>query len=396
MKRSAWIVGSGLAGATAAYEFSRNGINTTVFEQSPRWGGLVRSSTLNGVIYEPHGSHIFHTDDREVWDLVNNLIPYWAYEHSVLTVVRNQRLQWPIQTAEISEVYGGRVARELEIKILGARQSEAGHHTLDFESWCRQMMPIEIFEDFVRPYTEKQWGRPAKELSADFAPRRIQLRSDGDKRLFRDQYQGYPDATQGASYELQLRRMLEASEVRLSTPVTLDSLLGEIARLGDAGPDFLVVTAALDEFCGFAYGPLEWRGQRFVKKFRSDVEFAQEAMVVNWPSRDVPWIRTHEAKHASRQDVRGTVIVTEFPGEHQRAYPVPRSDGSGRALNERYVKLVQERVGPDGPRLAIIGRLAEYAYLDQDEVIRHALDGVRQLLGDPKPNSPSGALGPTG
>lgn len=401
----AWIVGGGLAGITSALEFHRHGVPSHIFEARQDWGGLARSAVWTGegddpVVYEPHGSHIFHSDDEEVWDLFNEHTPFNDYRHSVLTKVRGELFTWPIQLDEIQKAYPHHVASELVAK---ADLSQPGKYVtkdddgnevpyldagvMNFEEWCLRIMPLEVYEDFVAPYTEKQWGRAPATLAATFAPKRVQVRTDGDKRLFRDRHQGFPDATRDGSWENLLSSMLRASEARTHArwKMTLARMRDELGRHPAAWrPDFVVLTCPLDDFCRNEFGKLEWRGLTFSHQYLEPKSgYAQEAMVVNYPGKDFPFIRTHETKRASGQHCNGTIVTTEFTGGPGRYYPVPGADGKNREKNSRYAEYVIEEIEKLGPRCLITGRLATYRYQDTDEVARDALDAVREAVGVP-------------
>lgn len=387
---NAWIVGGGLAGCVLAHEFNQHGIPSHIFERNNTWGGLLRNhvwadkASDDPVVYEPHGSHIVHTDDEEVWNLFTSHTPFNNYEHSVLTMVRGEQLTWPIQIDEIERVYGGQIAKELR----GQEQNTSIPNwpvdptTMNFESWCLSIMPQEVYDDFVAPYTEKQWGRHPSKLAASFAPKRVQVRTDGDKRLFKDAYQGFPDAAQGGSYDQMLKGLLGNTQVHTRWKMNLDRICDELQRHPAAWrPDFVAITAPLDDFCRNEYGKLDWRGLTFSHKYVDTPRgYAQDAMVVNWPGKDFPFIRTHETKHASGQKCRGTVLTTEFPGGPGKYYPVPRADGRNKILNERYAKLITKTIEKLGPKVILTGRLATYKYLDTDEVAREAMDSVRQYM----------------
>ena len=391
---NAWIVGGGLAGAVCAHEFRQHGVPSHIFEKQAKWGGLLRSDTMEGVVYEPHGTHVVHTDDKEVWDLFNEHTPFNDYEHSVLTMVRGELLTWPIQLDEIKQVYPRHVSKELEaladFQTPGKYNYRDGSSTvadpekMDFQTWCLRIMPKEVYEDFVAPYTEKQWGKHPSKLAASFAPKRVQVRTDGDKRLFKDEYQGFPDATQGGSYDMLLHGLIGNAHVHTRWKMTLDRLCAELERHPSAWrPDYVVITAPLDDFCGNELGKMEWRGLTFSHKYSEPMGdgFQQEATVVNWPGKDFPFIRTHETKHASGQKIQGTVVSTEFTGGPGRYYPVPRADGKHRKKNEEYERLVKKQIRRLGPKVIVTGRLATYRYQDTDEVARDALDAVRTALG---------------
>src|SRR3954452_1040813 len=364
MTRSAWIVGGGLAGASTAMFLRKAGIEPVVFERAAVPGGLVRSDRMNGVIYEPSGSHIFHTDDEEVWRIVTGLVPFNGYEHRVQTMVEGRLVRWPIMQEDLEQLSFGPDA----LAFLAEERPVLSPHGVDVETWCLRLMGRDMYEPFVKPYTEKHWGRPPSELAADFAPKRVQVRTDGDDRLFQDRFQGFPDGAQEIGYADLFDRMLEGVDVRTGTEITLASLHAELERLGSRdAPQVVVITAALDEFAAGALGELEWRGLRFEHHYLPDVEHAQERMQVNWPGAEFPWIRTHETKHASAQDVAGTVLSYEFTGAPTRFYPVPGVNGASRALNERYQQLVRDELEPLGPRIVFVGRLAQFMYYDQDD-----------------------------
>jgi UDP-galactopyranose mutase len=213
----------------------------------------------------------------------------------------------------------------------------------------------------------------------------VQVRHDGDDRLFKDRFQGFPDARKGHNYEAQLRTMLKGTKIHGGCHCRLRQLMTLLGETPEAWrPEFIVVTVPLDEFSEEVYGPLEWRGLDFSAKWVPD-DLVQERMVVNWPGKDVPWIRTHETKHASRQECHGTVLVTEFPGGEGRYYPVPGKGGALRELNSRYQDFARDTLEYRGPRVAFTGRLASFRYYDMDQVIRHALDTVRALMGGGDP-----------
>jgi len=375
--RAAWIVGGGLAGATVSHALRERGIRPAVFEQAEVTGGLIRAERLNGVIYEPHGTHAFHTDDEEVWRLVTSLVPFRPYEHRVLTMIEGRLVRWPIMREDLEQLSFGQRALDY-VASRPPMPVEPGE--MNFEDWCLRLMGRDIYEHYVKPYTEKQWGRAPSELAADFAPKRVQVRTDGDDRLFKDRFQGFPDGGRGATYTDLVDRLLGHTEIHMGSHVTLVNLVERLQAVPPAErPSHVVVTAPLDDFADCELGTLDWRGLRFEHTYIPDVEFAQEREQVNWPGSEFPWIRTHETKHASGQEIDGTVLTYEFTGAPARYYPVPGIGGVARRLNDAYQELIRTRVEEHGPRVIFAGRLANFMYYDMDDVIRQALDLVRGL-----------------
>jgi UDP-galactopyranose mutase len=370
----ALIVGAGLTGCTLAWRLAQDGVESVLLERDLVPGGLIRSEHLEGVLYEPHGSHIFHTEDREVWDLANAMTPFNDYRHRVDISIEGKILNWPILLSDIDAQ-----SRGDEIKAqLAAREgidAEARAQAANFEEWCLDLMGPILYERYIRPYTEKQWGRPARELSASWAPRRVSVRWDNDPYLFPDPYQGWPAGPNGYTDLLDGLLADPKIAVRTGVDVTLSNL-DEHVR--DTGADVVILTCPLDAFAGEPFGRLDWRGILVRSVHIPHVEYAQGAMVVNYPAKDFPYVRIHETKHASRQQCEGTVLGFEFTGAPTRYYPIELPEN--RALNDRYRDYVLGELGSLPTYFA--GRLANYVYIDMDDCMRQALDTAGEILGD--------------
>jgi UDP-galactopyranose mutase len=368
----ALIVGAGLTGCTLAHRLAAEGVESVLLERAEVPGGLIRSEHMNGVLYEPHGSHIFHTEDREVWDLANQMTPFRDYRHRVDILADGQTLNWPILLSDIErQSRSEEILRQLEERkgVDAAARAEASN----FEEWCLELMGPILYERFIKPYTEKQWGRPARELSASWAPRRVSVRWDNDPYLFPDPYQGWPAGPNG--YTDLIDGLLENGLTTLYTGV--DVTIANLEQHVEAAEaDLIVLTCPLDVLCSFELGALEWRGILVRNVHIPHVDYAQSAMVVNYPGREFPFIRVHETKHASGQVCEGTVLGFEFTNAPTRYYPVENKDN--RALNDRYQEHLRGLLGEQ--RTFFAGRLANYLYIDMDDCMRQALDASEQIL----------------
>jgi UDP-galactopyranose mutase len=368
----ALIIGAGLTGCTLAHRFAREGVESVLLERADVPGGLIRSEHMHGVLYEPHGSHIFHTEDEEVWRLANEMTPFNDYRHRVDILADGKVLNWPILLSDIDRQSN---AEQIHAELAERRGVDpaARAQAANFEEWCLELMGPTLYERFIRPYTEKQWGRPARELSAQWAPRRVSVRWDNDPYLFPDPFQGWPAGPNG--YTDLIDGLLDdaAIELRTGVDVTLDRLE---AHVGETGADAVVLTCPLDVFCDERFGALEWRGILVRSVHLPHVEYAQGAMVVNYPGAEFPFIRVHETKHASRQRCEGTVLGFEFTGAPTRYYPIETE--RNRALNDRYQEFLREQIGPS--RTFFAGRLANYVYIDMDDCMRQALDTAEEVL----------------
>src|SRR3954452_21574089 len=250
------VVGAGLTGCTLAHCFAREGLETVLLERAAQPGGLIRSEHMNGVLYEPHGSHIFHNEDEEVWELANAMTPFNDYRHRVDILADGKILNWPILLSDIDRQSNAEEIHQ-QLKEREGVDAAARAQASNFEEWCLDLMGPILYERFTRPDTEKQWGRPARELSAQWAPRRVSVRWNNDPYLFADPYQGWPSGPNGYTDLIDGLLDSELVELRYDTEVSLDDV-EEHAREVDA--DAIVLTCPLDVFCGERFGPLEWRG----------------------------------------------------------------------------------------------------------------------------------------
>ena len=366
------VVGAGLTGCTVAHRLAREGVGSVLLERADVPGGLIRSEHMHGVLYEPHGSHIFHTEDEEVWQLANQMTPFRAYRHRVDILAAGQVFNWPILVSDIDrQPDAAEIHRQLADRkgVDAAARAQAAN----FEEWCLDLMGPVLYERFIRPYTEKQWGRPARELSAQWAPRRVSVRWDNDPYLFPDPYQGWPAGPNGYTDVIDGLLASPLTELHTGVDVTRDNLAEHLERF-EAGP--VILTCPLDVFCGQSLGALEWRGIDVRSVHVPHIEYAQGAMVVNYPGREFPFIRIHETKHASGQQCEGTVLGFEFTGAPTRYYPIEAQ--RNRALNDRYQDLLRDEIGTH--RAFFAGRLANYVYIDMDDCMRQALDATAEVL----------------
>ncbi len=356
------VVGAGLSGAAAAWELARQGYDVRVFEREANVGGHCRTEWRDAIPFEPHGPHIFHTTDREVWELVTSLTTFLPYRHRVVTRIGDVVIGWPPQVGELPQLPEWE-AIDRELAVLPGRPDCS-----NFKTYCVSILGPTLYELAVRPYTEKQWGCDPTTLSASIARKRVELRRDGNPELFRDPYQGWPRHGYGSL----VGALLEDVQVTCGADVTI----ADIRDLSPPGSP-VVVTAALDDFlCGTE--PLCWRGVRLEVEDLPGVSLAQEAMVVNVPDPDVPWTRTIETKWAIPElhDRPGTIIMREYPGAKSKHYPVDDADGANGARQRRLERRLA-RMARNVFHLA--GRLATYRYINMDQAIRQGLDAARQV-----------------
>ncbi len=375
MKKIA-IVGSGLTGASAARSLIDAGCDVTVFEALPTSGGMTKCDRILGVIYEVNGPHLFHTQDEKIWELVSELCQWVDYRHRILADPFNisarsdtplnlteNLFSWPLQVNELESLpQWSQIRNELS-----SRPREPSRNS--FATFCIDLVGPTLFDLFIGPYTKKQWGMAPDEIGAEWAPKRIELRTNRNLESFKDPYQGWPVG----GYENLIGPMLAGSKLLLSEKTSITSHDWQ-------GFDGVVLTCALDEFMDFSFGRLPWRGTRFEHQFFDEVNGTLlQAAAMNYPSADVAFTRKTEPKwYSGESSVPGTVITTEYPGESDdRHYPIYDRAGVNRALSEKYKTLVETRMPTN---VVMAGRLATYSYINMDQAIRQGINGAKALL----------------
>lgn len=363
------VIGAGWSGAVVAHSLVERGVAVEVLERSNMIGGHSRVEQLCGVTFEPNGPHILHTSRPDVARFFDQLELGRPFRFRPQTEIElsdgsMQLMSWPIQVDELEQLPDWKLI-ERQLSELPAQPS--GH---DFESYAISLMGQRLYELFIEGYTRKQWGCDPSQLSSSFAPKRIDLRRDGYRDLFRDAWQAWPaNGVNGA-----IESLLRDVRVTCGADVTAPDMIS-------SGAAAIVVTAALDDFVNQP-DALPWRGVHLRSTYHpcmiSDELLRSTtceatvtpAYVINRPSLSVPYTRTIESKHASGQHCHGTVVSMEYPGARAKHYPVIDLYGKNEKINAYLQAEVRTVVAPIP--VFFTGRLATYRYINQDEAIADA------------------------
>ena len=364
------IVGAGLYGAVFAREATEAGKKVLVVDKRPTVAGNVYTEDVEGIKVHVYGAHIFHTNNREVWDYVNRYATFNRFTNSPVANYRGELYSLPFNMYTFNKMWGVVTPEEAAAKIAEQRKEITGEPK-NLEEQAISLVGRDIFEKLVKGYTEKQWGRDCKDLPA-FIIRRLPVRLTFDNNYFNALYQGIP--TEG--YTKLVERLLEGIEVRLGCDYlenreTLEQLAGRV-----------VYTGPIDAFFGFRLGTLEYRSVRFETELLDQPNFQGNA-AVNYTDRETPWTRIIEhkwftfGKDEQGNDLPKTVISREYSAEWKPGdepyYPV--NDEKNSALYQQY-KVLAERE----EKVVFGGRLGEYKYYDMDQVIAAALRKAREGL----------------
>ena len=364
------IVGAGLYGAVFAREATAAGKKVLVIDKRPNIAGNVYTEDVEGIKVHVYGAHIFHTNNREVWDYVNRFTTFNRFTNSPVANYKGELYSLPFNMYTFNKMWGVVTPEEAEAKIDEQRKEITGEPK-NLEEQAISLVGRDIFEKLVKGYTEKQWGRDCKDLPA-FIIRRLPVRLTFDNNYFNALYQGIP--TEG--YTKLVENLLDGIEVRLNC----DYL--ENRETLDALAERVVYTGPIDAFFGFRLGTLEYRSVRFETELLDKPNFQGNA-AVNYTDRETPWTRIIEhkwftfGKDEKGNDLPKTVISREYSAEWKPGdepyYPV--NDEKNGVLYQEYKKLAEKE-----EKVIFGGRLGEYKYYDMDQVIAAALQMAKKEL----------------
>jgi UDP-galactopyranose mutase len=361
------IVGSGLFGAVFACECRKAGKKVLVIDRRQHSGGNIYCENTNGINVHRYGAHIFHTNDKPIWDYVNTYVAFNHYVNSPLAVYKDELYNLPFNMNTFYQLWKVKTPQEAKAKI---EEQVAGLHISDpqnLEEQALSLVGVDIYEKLIKGYTEKQWGRKASELPA-FIIKRLPLRFTYNNNYFNDKYQGIPIG----GYNKLIDGLLAGIEVRLG--VDFFSAREELSALAHK----VVFTGQLDEFYHYRYGMLSYRSLRFEHQELA-IDNYQGNAVVNYTEREVPYTRVIEHKHFEFGQQPNTIITREYSQEWSQGlepyYPI--NDEANARIYKQYKELAdQER------NVIFGGRLAEYRYYDMHQVVGSALHMVKQHLKD--------------
>ena len=378
------VVGAGLYGAVFAHEARKAGKSVMVIDRRPNIAGNVYTEDVEGIHVHKYGAHIFHTNDTEVWNYVQQFATFNRFTNSPVANYHGELYSLPFNMYTFNRMWGVVTPEEAAAKIdeqkrdyIAQKQAERGlvadasFEPQNLEEQAISLIGVDIYEKLIKGYTEKQWGRPCTELPS-FIIKRLPVRLTFDNNYFNALYQGIPVG----GYTQMVANMLDSIEVELGV-----DYLAEKAKY-DALAEKVVYTGAIDAYFGYQLGTLEYRSVRFETELLDQPNFQGNA-AVNYTDRETPWTRIIEhkwfefGKDAEGRDLPKTVISREFSSEWKPGdepyYPV--NDEKNGALYQAYKKLADSEA-----RVIFGGRLGEYKYYDMDKVIASALEMSKEEL----------------
>jgi len=350
------IVGSGLYGSAFNYLARKEGKTTLIVEKRNTTGGNLYCENVEGIFVHKYGPHIFHTDNKKVWDFVNSIVEFTPFMNQPFSKMDKDLYNLPFNMWTYHELWGVLTPEEASKKI--DEQKYQGD-VKNLEDQAMSLVGKDIYQKLIKGYTEKQWGRECPNLPS-FIIKRLPTRFVFNNNYFNDRYQGIPEGC----YNSFIEKMLQGTEVIISTDYNKNREKYE--KLADK----IVYTGKIDEYFDYKYGKLEYRTVRWDNEIK-DTDNYQGNAVINYASKDVPYTRVIEHKHFEPynkevQEMKKTVVSYEYSEEwddtKEGYYPV--NDQKNSELYKKYKALA------DNEKNVIFGgRLAQYKYFDMKDII---------------------------
>ena len=359
------IVGSGLYGSVFANEANRNGKKCLIIDKRSHIGGNIYTEKIENINVHKYGAHIFHTNNKEVWDYVNKFAQFNRYTNSPIANYKGEIFNLPFNMNTFNKMWGVITPKEAKEKIEEQRRENYTEEPKNLEEQAINLVGIDIYEKLIKGYTEKQWGRSCRELPS-FIIKRLPVRFTYDNNYFNSYYQGIPVG----GYTSMIESMIEGIDVKLNEDYLKDK------EMWNSIACKIVYTGPIDAYFNYKFGVLEYRSVSFEEEIL-ECENYQGNAVVNYTDSNIPYTRIIEHKHFEFGTQPKTIISREYSAEWKLGdepyYPV--NDSRNNELYDKYRILTKEE-----DNVIFSGRLGEYKYYDMDKVIELALKKARESL----------------
>ena len=359
------IVGAGLFGAVFAHEAILHGKRCLVLDKRSHIGGNIFTREVSGIQVHVYGAHIFHTDNRMVWEYMNRFGEFNRYTNSPVAIYHDELYNLPFNMNTFSKLWNIKTPLEAQAKIQSQIAALEIREPRNLEEQALRLVGTDIYEKLVKGYTEKQWGRDCKDLPA-FIIRRLPVRFTFDNNYFDDRWQGIPIG----GYTRMVEQMLQNADVLLNV-----DYFDWIEKHSDF-TGRIIYTGPIDRYYDYRFGSLEYRSLRFETEELPLKNFQGNA-VVNYTAREVPYTRIIEHKHFEFGTQPTTIITREYPEAWtQNSEPYyPINDEANNALYRKYAQLAQKE-----NNVIFGGRLGSYRYYNMDQVVKVALELAQKEL----------------
>ncbi len=350
------IVGAGLSGSTLAERLASAGNTICVVEKRNHIGGNIYDELdENGVLVHKYGPHLFHTNSKEVFSYLSEFTEWRDYEHKVLAYINGKYVPFPINRTTLNLLYGLNLKTEADVSSFLDSVRKPNIEIKNARDAVVAKVGEDLYSTFFEGYTKKQWGVDPTELSPEVT-QRIPIRTNTDDRYFTDIYQAMPKA----GYTEMIKRMLSHKNINIQLNTDYKDMIESVKY------NNLIYTGPIDYFFDYKFGKLRYRSLVF-KRERHNVEFYQNATVINYPDGNIPYTRCVEIKHATGQKISKTTVVYEYPTFDGEPY-YPMLTDQDKIIFERY-RLEAQKLR----NTYFVGRLADFKYYNMDQAVAASL-----------------------
>ena len=374
MKYDYLIVGAGLYGAVFAHQAAKQGKKSLVIDKRNHIAGNIYTYECEGINVHQYGAHIFHTNNKSVWEYVNQFAEFNRYTNSPVANYKGEIYNMPFNMNTFNKMWGVITPAQAKAKIEQQRAEAGITEPKNLEEQAISLVGTDIYEKLVKGYTGKQWGRPCTELPA-FIIKRLPVRFTYDNNYFNALYQGIPNG----GYTQMVANMLGNVEVKLGIDYLENK--AELDQLADK----VVYTGPVDAYFDYRLGALQYRSVRFETEVLDTDNFQGNA-VVNYTDSETPYTRIIEHKHfefacqgGKEGTIPNTVITREYPSDWKKGDEpyYPMNDDKNNQLYAKYKVLADKE-----EKIIFGGRLGMYKYFDMHNVVEEALKTVQKSLSN--------------
>ncbi|WP_353989192.1 UDP-galactopyranose mutase [Pediococcus argentinicus] len=362
------IVGAGPFGAIFAYEAAKRGKRSLVIEKRNHIAGNTYTHQEHGITVHDYGAHIFHTDNKEVWDYINHFANFNNYQNQVIANYKGELFNLPFNMNTFYKMWGTKTPAEAAAKIEEQKKAAGITGTpKSLEEQAISLIGTDIYQKLIKGYTEKQWGRKATELPS-FIIKRLPVRYIYDNNYFNHRYQGIPVGGYTQIFDKMLDNDLIDVQTNTDFFANKDEYLKEFPRI--------LFTGMIDQYFDYKHGQLEYRSLEF-KTETLDENNHQGNAVINYTDAETPYTRVMEWKHFEfgAGDEDKTIITKEYPADwkpgKEAYYPI------NNAKNNDMAKKYSEEAKKVG-NVIFGGRLGQYRYLDMDQTFHEAFEVIKK------------------
>lgn len=362
------VVGAGISGAVVSNLIAeRLNKKVLVIDRREHIAGNCFDYKDYGITIHRYGAHIFHTNNKEVWDYISNFTRWNYYFHKLNVVIEGNKVTLPFNLKTLRELFSSAMAKRIEDKLLSRYEYNAKVPVLDFKNSDDKDLRFiadYIYENVFKNYTIKQWGLKPEEI--DYAvTARVPICISNDDRYFQDKYQGIPMH----GYTNLIKNILDHKNITVE-------LNADFKELNASDFKHIFYTGAIDEYFNYRYGKLAYRSLKFDIQVY-DKEYYQSKSVINYPN-DYDFTRIIEHKYFLDEKSKKTVISIEYPeafdlAKNERYYPVSNDENAAV-----YIKYLQEAKTICG--VTFLGRLGDYKYYNMDMAVKRAINVFKEFV----------------